>query len=410
MPRWDYYKEIGAPPINNDDDYIAVLKAMQAKHPTTKTGKKTYAIAVEFNLGDMGGYRAATTRTDIALNVWSFSGTRYATDVYTGKPVNGYTNLERSHYWADMHFYNKIYREGLFDPDIFSMNGDAYGAKLADGVYMADYYRQDNLYNAEVKTDPQSMAYYIPVPSTAAYAYANKPTALGGFPQEGRMIPKTTKHVEKALEVLNFLYDPDNVRIRYWGDKGVYWDYDAGGKPYIFPKALEDRVASPVLPGLDDARYNQMPWRATAIHPDGAYYDLINEKEYKGLGLIPPLQDFCAYYGITYPAEAQYNLFKQGKVKDMSNDDGSNITGYMAMPTDIRRTSEAVKESFERAMPRLVQSNTDAEFLHIQNEVLAAAKAAGEDTVWQWITTEFNRLEKIITPLYEQVKPFYIHK
>jgi hypothetical protein len=56
--RWDYYKEIGAPAINNDDDYIAAIKAMQAKHPLSRSGKKTYDIGVEKNLGDMGGYRA----------------------------------------------------------------------------------------------------------------------------------------------------------------------------------------------------------------------------------------------------------------------------------------------------------------------------------------------------------------
>jgi ABC-type glycerol-3-phosphate transport system substrate-binding protein len=405
--RWDYYKEIGAPPINNDDDYLAALKAMQAKHPLTRTGKKTYAIGVEKNFGDMGGYRAATTLTDVALNIWTFAGTRYATDVYTSQPVNGYTNVDRSMYWTDMRFYNKVYRAGLFDPDSFSMSLDEYNAKIAEGTYMGLYYLSEQLYPKEVALDPQTRAKYVPIPSTGAYAFANKIGALGRFPQFGNMIPKNTKNRDKALEMLNWFYDPDSTRVMYLGDRGVYWDYDTNGKPYIFEKALEMRAANS-LSGVDVG--NLARWNNTCLHPDGTYYNLINEKEYRSRGLNPALQDFCDFYQVSYPAEAQYNLFKQGKVKDMSNDYGADIASFMVMPMDIKRTSDGVVQIFERAMPRLIQANTDAEFLQIQNQVLADARAAGEDTVWQWLTGEYSRLEKIIYPLFQQVKNEYIHK
>jgi hypothetical protein len=61
-------------------------------------------------------------------------------------------------------------------------------------------------------------------------------------------------------------------------------------------------------------------------------------------------------------------------------------------------------------MPRLIQASSDAEFLQIQNQVLADARAAGEDTVWQWVTAEYSRLEKIIYPLFLEAKNEYIHK
>ena len=40
--RWDYYKELGYPPINNEDDYLRVLQQMHANHPTTEEGYPTY--------------------------------------------------------------------------------------------------------------------------------------------------------------------------------------------------------------------------------------------------------------------------------------------------------------------------------------------------------------------------------
>jgi ABC-type glycerol-3-phosphate transport system substrate-binding protein len=408
--RWDYYKDIGAPPINNDDDYLAALKAMQAKYPLSRSGKKTYAIGVEKNFGDMGGYRAATTLGNVALNVWAFAGTRYATDVYTGRPVNGYTDVNRSMYWTDMRFYNKVYRTGLFDPDSFSMSFDEYKAKIADGVYMGLYYLQEELYEKEAALDTQTKAKYVPIPSTGAYAFANKIAAFGRFPQFGKLIPKNSKNQEKAMEVLNWLYDPDNSRVMYLGDRSVYWDYDANGKPYMLDKALEMMASTPMLPGLDTRDQHQINYADTALHPDGSYYNIMHEKEYKGRGLNPALQDFCNFYKVSYPAEAQYNLFKQGRVRDLSNDYGQNITSFMLMPTDIKRISDGVVQIFERAMPRLIQANSDAEFLQIQNQVLADARAAGEDTVWQWVTSEYVRLEKIIYPLFQQAKNEYIHK
>lgn len=41
--RWDLYKQIGCPEINNDDDYIKALKAMKEIYPKTEDGLETYA-------------------------------------------------------------------------------------------------------------------------------------------------------------------------------------------------------------------------------------------------------------------------------------------------------------------------------------------------------------------------------
>jgi ABC-type glycerol-3-phosphate transport system substrate-binding protein len=404
--RWDYYKEIGAPPINNDDDYLAALKAMQSRHPTTRTGKKTYAIGVEKNFGDMGGYRSGTVNT--GLNVWTFAGTRYATDVFTSQPVNGYTDTARSHYWTDMRFYNKAYRAGIFDPDSFTMSYDEYEAKVSDGAYMGLYYCfGGGLLSEEAALDPQTKAAYMSVPSTGSYAFANKISAFGRFPQFGRFIPRNAKNAEKALEVLNWAYDPDNGRIIHSGARGTYWDYDASGKPYLFESALELKRTQGTLPGIEFIHFG---YSETALHPDGGYYSLFEEKEYRGQGLSVAQQDFCDYYGVTYPAEAQYKLFKEGKIKDLSNDYGQSIGSFMMMPMDIKRISDATIAIYERAMPRLIRAATDAEFLQVQNQVLADAKAAGEDTAWQWITGEYSRLEKIIYPLFLQARNEYIHK
>lgn len=43
--RWDLYKEIGCPEINNDEDYIKALKAMKEIYPETEDGLPVYAMS-----------------------------------------------------------------------------------------------------------------------------------------------------------------------------------------------------------------------------------------------------------------------------------------------------------------------------------------------------------------------------
>ena len=40
--RWDYYKELGYPPVNNEEDYLKVLRQMHENHPFTEDGYPTY--------------------------------------------------------------------------------------------------------------------------------------------------------------------------------------------------------------------------------------------------------------------------------------------------------------------------------------------------------------------------------
>ncbi|MBD5458037.1 MAG: hypothetical protein HDR27_05625, partial [Lachnospiraceae bacterium] len=41
--RWDAYKEMGYPEVNNDDELLELLKEMQEKYPETPGGEKIYA-------------------------------------------------------------------------------------------------------------------------------------------------------------------------------------------------------------------------------------------------------------------------------------------------------------------------------------------------------------------------------
>lgn len=43
--RWDLYKELGYPELNTLEDLLPVLKHMQALHPVTESGERTYGFS-----------------------------------------------------------------------------------------------------------------------------------------------------------------------------------------------------------------------------------------------------------------------------------------------------------------------------------------------------------------------------
>jgi hypothetical protein len=128
--------------------------------------------------------------------------------------------------------------------------------------------------------------------------------------------------------------------------------------------------------------------------------------ENRSRGLSTAFKDFSDYYKVRYPAEAAYKLAREGKTIDLGNDYGQFISGlvYSSVPTDTRRIIDTVNEIFNRAMPRLIQAKTDAEFNQIQQQVLSDARAANEATAWQWISSEYGKLEKIVGPLFREAK------
>ena len=64
--RWDYYKELGYPPIHNEDDYLDVLKRMHENHPYTEEGYPTYL----FGTNALDGYETAF-RSELDLDYWA---------------------------------------------------------------------------------------------------------------------------------------------------------------------------------------------------------------------------------------------------------------------------------------------------------------------------------------------------
>ena len=117
--RWDYYKELGCPEINNDDDYINILVQMLENHPVNENCQPNYLFGGKDGFGESNLGSWAAWKVGVDANVWCQF--QYKNNIFTNDIVDGYLDVEKSVFWNSVEFLNKIYRMGYFDEDCFKI-------------------------------------------------------------------------------------------------------------------------------------------------------------------------------------------------------------------------------------------------------------------------------------------------
>lgn len=369
--NWEYYKEIGCPSFTNDDEYIEILKEMQENHPTTEDGSPTYLFGVQGTLSMMGGFRASFL-ADIAQNPWTTY--LYRPSIYDNHLINNYTDIENSCYWTDMEFYNKIYREGLWDVDCFTMTSDEYTAKKEKGQYMG------------VEQATRSQSIYLVVPTSNETLYANVILPLGNAPGNYTFISANTKNLDLCIEYLNYLYDPDFERLIYSGVQGKDWDYDENGIPSLTEESIAARAAGDLYWSEAGNGYGYRwhvvnAYNPAVTHPDGYPMDLSYTTETLTKMQTAQQLEFCEQFDVDFWLEA----FKNVGTQDFLHDAKSLIvSSIIDIPMDIKRTLETCNDIMYTAMPKLIMAENDEEFAAIRDEVLKELADVNEEAAWEW--------------------------
>ncbi|MGI6695859.1 MAG: hypothetical protein ACOX6O_06435 [Christensenellales bacterium] len=367
--HWEYYKELGCPPINNDDEYIDVLYRMHQNHPTTEDGSPTYLMGVEKSLTDMGGYRACFTR-DISLNTWC--PYFFKNNIFTNELVDCYTDYERSSYWCDMAFYNKIHRMGLFDIDSFTMTYDEYKAKRQKSQYMGLYFGGGPT--------------YVAVPSNGTNIYSNVLMLTGQAPTYLSFISANSPNYDLALRFYNYVYDVDFQRVAYSGVQRKDWDYDENGVPNMTAQAIADRAASTEYWTFGGNGYGFRLYVISGYNPavlatDGYPIDLSFMPEARIAVQSEVQLDVAKTYGV----EHWYDAYTQMEgFRDFRNSGEGIAAALSDMPMDMRRTLETCNDILYTSMPRLITAETEEEFIQLRDEVIAEILSVGEQEVWEW--------------------------
>lgn len=409
--RWDYYKELGYPPINNEDDYLKVLLQMHKNHPYTEEGYPTYLYGND----NFGGYDTAF-RSELNLDYWA--PYKYQNNIFTNEVYDGYTDPTHSMWWASMEWENKLYRagkeDGSFDMELFTQTLEQYDAKCARGQYMGRHSVSKQLYKNSVIKDPDTLAGYAVVPTAATNYYTNVYQLLGNGPGYMWFISANTQHKEEVLRLCNYMYDPDFVRELTLGRKGETWEYGADGVPKMTEYGQEQLDAykagstDPDNYFVQWGSFDKMPsnWpllRDNSMHPDGYMVDFATiTREYEIATMSNNIsKDICEHYGVELPTDAFYNAGGM----DFRNDCGEAISSGMSSlnrdQLQILARSDAVLND---ALVDLILAETDEEWKAIRDKTIEKLTAIGEPEVFKVYQKKWNDVAAVIVPLVTETQ------
>ena len=409
--RWDYYKELGYPPINNEDDYLNVLKQMHANHPYTEEGYPTYLYGSD----NFSGYETAF-RSELNLDYWA--PYKYQNNIFTNEVYDGYTDPTHSMWWACLEWQNKVYRagkeDGSFDMELFTQTLEQFEAKCDRGQYLGRHSLYRNLYNISVQKDPDTLTGYATVPTAATNYYTNVYQLMGNGPGYMWFISANSQHKEEALRLINYMCDPDFVRELTLGRRGETWDYDADGVPRMNEYGQEQLDAykagskSPDNYFVKWGSFDVMPsnWpvlRDNTMHPDGYMIDFATiNREYVASTVTNNIyKDICEHYGGELPTDAFY---KAGGL-DFRNDCGEAISSCLSsLNREQLKVLANADELMEAVLVDLVLAETDEEWKAIQDRTIQKIIDLGEPEVFKVYQKKWDDAADVIVPLVREAQ------
>lgn len=240
FPRWDIYTAIGAPAITdengfNEDLLLDAFKQMQ-DYAREKTGDESiYALSGWVDWGTLWAtVLPYCMGVSAKLNMWTAQTTGLVED------VDIYGDAD-SHYYDALRFYNKAWRLGILDPEIFTLTQSQYDAKVKMGqviVTNASWFNSDMLDQSVTDVFGDDCNFYVikGMPYFNGLLTQSNPSGYGIFASD--FINSECKYPERAVAVLDYLRSDEFTRASACGLKGIHWDYDENGKPVFIGDAL----------------------------------------------------------------------------------------------------------------------------------------------------------------------------
>ncbi|MCR5031699.1 MAG: extracellular solute-binding protein [Lachnospiraceae bacterium] len=381
--RWDLYKELGYPEMNNWDDLLNIMKDMQELCPESDSGKKTYAFSL---FADWDGDY---------MNAASYMAAYYGYGII-GYAMNKADNSEpsvsllddESTYMKGLEFFFKANQMGLLDPESTSQNYDTLASKYRDGAILystypwlgqAAYNTQDHLDQGK-GFEPASMSdneFY----DWGCYSKGN--------PNNAVMIGSKAEDPERLMDFIDWLYSPEGICLSTGQTSGscgfedLMWTME-DGRPVLTDFGLECYTTN-------DA---QMP----AEMGGGTFTDGISQLNYKTIsdGEINPNTGFPynftlwdSYNEMNVPevyADWQEKMGAKNPLEYFMDHDMVVVSpgsGYAtpSEPTEISNMRAQVREIIKDYSWRAVFAADRAEYDQIVEEMKSIVNGLGYEEI-----------------------------
>ena len=401
--RWDLYEQLGHPEVKNLDDLENVLKQMQQLCPTGDDGKQTYALSI---WPDWDG--------EMVMYVKSLASAYHGYDelgigLYDSSNGEFYDALsDDGPYMESLKFINRLYRDGLIDPDSMTQTYDEMIAKVRNGdvLFSIFDYAGSTAYNTDAHTSEGKIM--LPLVPTEANVIVQGLSTSG----QGRIwsIGDLCENPDVAMEVIDWLYSPEGVLTNLYGLKGLMWEYgddgnakftelgkqcfndpttDLTGTKWKSPKTGKTYELSGTYSD-GTLQVNNTTWASGAVDPKSAS----GERFYEGTwssNVVDPLNDAEKDWRDTTGAESQWEYLE--------------TTQYTVIPaanyaeksrsSELDLVWEQVKKEIVNGSWKAIYAKDDDEFASYVKDMRDTCNGYGYDDCVTWCKKEAKRRFKL---------------
>jgi putative aldouronate transport system substrate-binding protein len=375
--RWDYYKELGMPVLNEIEDYLPLLKRMQDAHPVNEAGQRVYGISMFTDWGNS------------PLSMADFYGTWVTHNTEIDMVKNTMKSIldNDSSFKRSLQFYFNANQLGILDPDSITQGYNDMLAKGKAGRVLFSWWPWGT--PGEFRTPEREAAGigYRLVPFTNEKVYGTTVSAKPVSDSRSWVISKNTKHLDKALAFIDFMYSYDGIWLIQNGRRGGKWDLDENGEPYLtrlgvdiqyngaaFPTGGTQGEAGGIMPGLH--------WRS--VHP--VYGRQINTVDWIKKDFAPTESALEADWKRIMNARDDVDYFTQHNMLAVPP-----FAPMDPAPDNIALIINRVNEVVVPLSWQMAYARDQAEFDRLWAEMVEQAKGRGLDTLVQWVRDAYAR-------------------
>ena len=271
--RWDLYKQLGMPQVNTLEDYLPLLKQMQELEPTNKDGQKTYGFTLWKEWDGSTMYLASGMSNLIGYD----SGDKVG-ETLPFMELNFMTGETKSilapdsQYIRALKFFYEANKMGLVDPDSLTQRFDNAREKFAQGrILFAPQSWLGFDYNTADRTEADPPSGFRPILAKESKVTADADSKIGTT--WAFAIGKNTRNLDAALRYIDFMYSVEGSSLRGNGPKGILWDVNEKGEPYITDSGWDIINNNKDMPGggkLGDSNgmISAVPISGATINPE----------------------------------------------------------------------------------------------------------------------------------------------
>ncbi len=389
--RYDLYKEIGSPEIKTYEDYLPVLKQMQDLYPTNEDGQKVYAFSLWKDWD--------RSHLMLASSVCAINGVNIPNEASLVEIDHTQDNLVRSildedsYYMKALKFFYDANQMGLMDPDSLTQRFDDAQAKATAGRTLFSWwawgvgsFNTQEIQNEgkgfmQVMADDAKILHQGVCPTGKPWSWS---------------VSKSTEYPEKAMALVDAMYDPDIMLEMLNGPKGVVWDVDENNNPYVLEDGYQYLLNSTLeLPGGNNMAKGTVGtiFNAPGLHSTFTLKDYNNNQLGYSLwdkpDYAPADTKLVDMWQEDYGAEDQIDYLTQRDAIVVAP-----FVNYPVFTDEMEQISARVGDVVKTLSWQMVFAKDDAEYESLKAEMLEKAEGMGINDFVEWYKTEYqNALE-----------------